>query len=409
MPKMKKTTRRGNKEGTVFQRKDGRWVGEVTIGYGADGKRISKLVYGKSQDEVIRKMNPLKQEVFDNGYIKEVVQITTERNFQTLFTEWFNTYKAPTIKSSATEENHRIKMRLHIFPAFGKLDIHSVTSERIQKFLNNKVKNKELSVDQVNRIRQLMNNFYSSKMIKKIVEENPMDEVVVAVCRDEGAEEHTKLKALRPEIRTKVFNLVMENNILKPIIITSAFTGVRPQELIALEWDNLNIEQQSIKVGKVVKRTVKFDDCGNVIERGNIIGVTKTKRSERVFNMPMIVIEALQEWRLYCEENGIVSKYVFPNTQNSERRKYAGLQSLLRRFIEKHNLESEDISLYTFRHTFATILLEQGVHPKVVSEMMGHANTKMVMDVYSHIVSQDVFKQSAKTLDKAYSELGLAV
>ena len=125
--------------------------------------------------------------------------------------------------------------------------------------------------------------------------------------------------------------------------------------------------------------------------------------------MPKIVVESLLEWKVYCKEHNIVSKYVFPNTKTGERRTYSGLRSLLERFLEKHGLQDEDITLYTFRHTFATILLEQGVHPKVVAEMMGHANTKMVMEIYSHIISQDVFKRSAQTLDKAYSELGLTI
>jgi len=406
--KRKKNTRRSNNEGSIYQRSsDKRWVGEVTVGIKVNGAPDKKRVYGKTESEVLRKMAPYRDEILKKGYRTDTSPTTKERNFQALFLEWFNTYKAPTFPSSATEENHRIKMRLHIFPVFGGFDIHMVTSARIQRFITQKVESRELSVDQVRRIKQLMNNFFSSGMIKKIIEDNPMDDVSVPVLKDEEIEEQSKFKALPPEMRTKIFKLVMSHPVLKPIITTFTFTGVRPQELIAFEWSNFDLEQQGVKVGKAVKRTVKFDDNGNVIERGDILGKTKTTKSVRTYTMPMIAVEALVEWKSYCKEHNIVSKYVFPNTRNGERRKYTGLQSLLRRFLEQHNLQDEGISLYTFRHTFATILLEQGVHPKVVAEMMGHANTKMVMEIYSHIVSQDVYKKSANALDGAYVELGL--
>ena len=407
--KVKPNTRRANNEGSIFQRSsDNLWVGAVVVGYKEDGKPNRKRVYGKTEAEVLRKMAPYRDEVLKKGYIKHSVQTTNERNFKKLFLEWFNTYKAPTIKSSRTEENHRTRMNLHIFPAFGGFDIHMVTSECIQRFLNKKVKNKELSVDSVKRLRQLMNNFFSSKMIRKIIgDDNPMDDVVVVANRDEEMDGQSNVKAMRPELRTKIFNLIMTHSLLKPIVITFTFTGPRPQELLAMEWDNIDLEQRGIEIGKAVKRTVLFDDNGNVLERGSIIGKTKTAKSKRTFNMPLIVAESLLEWKAYCKEHNIVSKYVFPNTKTGEIRTYSGLRSLLERFLAKHGLENEGITLYTFRHTFATILLEQGVHPKVVAEMMGHANTKMVMEIYSHIVSQDVYKKSANALDGAYVELGL--
>jgi len=168
---------------------------DVTIGYKPDGKRITKQVYGKTQDEVLRKVNPIKQEVFDKGYIKDTHKV--ERNFKVLLMDWFNTYKVPTLKSSATEENYRIRIKLHILPAFGDLDIFMVTSERIQRFLNNKVRNNELSVDQVRRLKQLLDNFFSHKMIKNIIgDDNPMDGVVVISERDD-AEENLALKSGR--------------------------------------------------------------------------------------------------------------------------------------------------------------------------------------------------------------------
>lgn len=74
-------------------------------------------------------------------------------------------------------------------------------------------------------------------------------------------------------------------------------------------------------------------------------------------------------------------------------RTYSGLRSQLRRFIISHGLQSEGISLYIFRHTFATMLLEARENPKIVLALMGHAKTSTTLNIYSHVVSSEVYKK----------------
>ena len=93
------------------------------------------------------------------------------------------------------------------------------------------------------------------------------------------------------------------------------------------------------------------------------------------------------------------------STEDGEMRSYSGLRSLLERFIKRHALQSEGITLYTFRHTFATILLEQRENPKIVAELMGHTKISATLDLYSHVLSSEVFEQTAKTLDNVFAGL----
>ena len=121
--------------------------------------------------------------------------------------------------------------------------------------------------------------------------------------------------------------------------------------------------------------------------------------------MPDAVVDALVEWKRYCSENEIQSKFVFPNTKDGGMRTYSGLRSSLERFKKKHGLQDENISLYTFRHTYATILLEQRENPKIVANLMGHTRVSTTLDLYSHVVDDEVYKQTAKTLDGAFANL----
>lgn len=137
------------------------------------------------------------------------------------------------------------------------------------------------------------------------------------------------------------------------------------------------------------------------------IGKTKTPECVRTITMPVIVVEALKEWRSYCDENAIVSEFVFLCAESGEMRTYSGLRSMLTRFIKRHNLQDEGISLYTFRHTFATMLLEERENPKIVAALMGHAKVSTTLDIYSHVINNSVYENTAQTLGGVYAKLCL--
>jgi site-specific recombinase XerD len=83
-------------------------------------------------------------------------------------------------------------------------------------------------------------------------------------------------------------------------------------------------------------------------------------------------------------------------------RTYSGLRSALTRFIKRHELEDEKITLYTFRHTFATMLLEQRENPKIVASLMGHVKASTTLNLYSHVVNNEVYEKTAQTLDGVF-------
>ncbi|MCL2187757.1 MAG: site-specific integrase [Defluviitaleaceae bacterium] len=395
-----KAGRRGNNEGSIYQRKDGRWAGAVITGYKTDGRPIRTTVYGKTRNEVAAKVAEKTNEVYVKGYTN--VSARDDTGFQILCKEWFDIFIAPGL-ASVTEEHRRMMMRNHLFPEFGKFDIKDVDTKRLQRFFNAKTKT-GLSADFIGKMKYLLNNFFKYAMKQNYVTSNPVEDVVVRKAGGKSSSEKSG-KALRPEIRENVMAQVMENPILKPIIITFTLTGLRPQELIALVWENINIENKSISVKQAVNRTREFDSEGNVISKGVKIGKTKTPKSVRTIVMPDAVVEALQEWKHYCKANDIHSAFVFPNTTTGEMRTYSGLRSNLERFKKRHGLQNEKISLYTFRHTYATILLEQRENPKIVANLMGHTRVSTTLDLYSHVVDDEVYKQTARTLDGAFKGL----
>jgi len=414
MPRLKeskpKVGRRGNNEGSIYQRKDGRWCGSVTVGYKTNGTPIRKDVYGKTRSEVAQKVASMTNDVFKNGYT--MVSAQKETNFEILFREWYELCKAPAL-TDVTDEKFRSMMKTHIFPAFGAFDVKDVDFKRLQRFFNKmktmKVKDRiGYSSDFIGKTKNLLNNFFKYTVKHHLLPANPMEDVDTKRA-DEGDDNDSekKVQALRPEIRKAMFEWVEIDPLLKPILIVSTFTGIRPQEMLALKWGNINFDDGILSVRKALKRVVEFDEDWNVVSRGMKIGATKTKKSVRTIVMPNIVMEALREWRQCCQQRGIQSDFVFPNTKTGGMRTYSGLRSLLQRFITKHSLQDEGITLYTLRHTFATVLLEQRENPKIVSELMGHTKVKTTLDLYSHVVDDVVYVQTAQTLDSVYNTLTL--
>jgi site-specific recombinase XerD len=129
----------------------------------------------------------------------------------------------------------------------------------------------------------------------------------------------------------------------------------------------------------------------------------KTRASIRVIKAPEIVLEALRTWKAHidsaCPGH---SEFVFC-TQTGTMRAYTGLRSAFQRFLKKHGFDKEGLNLHSFRHTFATMLLENGVNPRVVQRLMGHSDISMTLGTYSHVV-QEVYSEVADVLGDIYSD-----
>lgn len=403
----KKTSRRGNNEGSIYQRKDGRWCAQVTVGYRENGKAIFKYAYGSSRQEVAKKLSQFTNEVFENGYssfTKNDVDM-----FYPLLEDWYCTFKEPNI-SSATSEKLRNFMKNHIKPEFEKLTIQQADMFRLQRFFNGLAK-KGLCLQSIKHIKQMLNQFFEQYVLKKgFCKENPLEGIVIRSKERVDSERDTM--ALTPELRSAVFDKLETEHMLKPILTVLMLTGMRPGELIALKWRDVDWNNATISIRLAASREIEFDNDGNVKERRQVISNTKTVLSVRSFKVAESVMKCLQEWNGLQKEQELKTGINFTSadchvfcTKDGEMRSYSGLRTMLGRFLKKNNLDSYGISLYTFRHTFATMLLEERENPKIVSELMGHSKVLTTLSIYSHVISKSVYESTAKTLDRAFENI----
>jgi integrase len=326
-----------------------------------------------------------------------------------LLEEWFCTFKEPLV-SSRTAEKIRNYMKNHIKPEFYGLEVQQIDFFRMQKFLNG-IQKKGHCLETVKQIKQVLNQFYVQYIIKKgMVKKNPLDDVKIRTVERDDQEKETM--ALSPELRREVMAKVAGEPILKPILTTLLLTGIRPGELIALRWMDVDLENADVSVRLAAGREIEFDDEGNVTKRSQVISNTKTVLSVRSFKVAESVVMCLKEWLAYQLEQerktglNLTSKdcHVFC-TNKGTMRSYSGLRTMLVRFLKRNNLSDKGINLYTFRHTFATVLLEERENPKIVSELMGHAKVLTTLTIYSHVLSKTVYKNTAQTLDRVSADV----
>jgi len=334
-----KQNRRGNNEGSIYKRKDkDLWCGQAIVGHKSDGKPVRKTIYGKTRQDVARKIARQSSETFNNGYVQFAK--TTSRYFNELFYEWFTTFKAPTI-SSATKEKLLNFMNNHIFKEFGKYELQHVDLIKLQQFFNKK--SKELCDQSIKHIKQFLNQFFTYAVKKNLVNVNPVTDVQLR-AKKKTTEEQDK-KALSSEERKIIFAALEDNVILKPILLTYAFTGLRPGELIALRWKNIDFENSTIFVSRAINREIIFDENDKIISRNEIIGNTKTAKSTRAFKVPQAVMDSLKTWREHQESQELKKKIDFTSancfvftTKTGTVRKYSGVRSHLVRFLKKNRL-----------------------------------------------------------------------
>jgi len=160
-------------------------------------------------------------------------------------------------------------------------------------------------------------------------------------------------------------------------------TGMRPEEYLALQWEDINFQEKSV----TVKRTLLRKGKGG----GWYFGEPKTKQSRRSIPLPDDLLTKLKEHkRLQLEyrfsegEKYQNHNLVFATLSGSP----ISMRNLDRRHFKRilKGAKLPNIRLYDLRHTCATLLLVAGEHPKVVSERLGHANIVLTLQTYTHVL-----------------------
>lgn len=410
MQRKKKTaTRRGNHEGSIYQRKDGLWVSQISIGLKPNGKPHRKSFTGKTRAEVVAKLIPYMNK--ENGKViaaREEVRIESHMMF------WLMNYKI-TMVAPGTFESCIRRAKLHIFPVYGNFRPQDLNIDNLQPHFKMLLDKYEL--DTVKKVKYLFSDYLEYCLDRGLIDSNPLDRIKFKSIERKAKEntEGKEQKALPEELREPFLAALNTDRFFKAFCLTAMFAGLRPGEVIGLRWRDIDFTNGTLSVVRGMTVEPEFDSEGNVIARKTIIGKTKTAGSVRTNPIPKLLLQTLADWRNYRLELQVETgfsliendDFVF-GTNKGELRSYSGTKHMFDRFLKRNNLGGKGIHFYELRHTFSNTLFEQNTNPRVVQALMGHRKIETTM-IYNTVRDNKYLESAIGVFDSRYETAGDAV
>jgi integrase len=360
MPRSKKG-RRAPGEGSVFQRKDGRWVMQIWTG------SEYKQKYVKSQKEGFEKLRQAQREL-EQG----ILPTQPDQMLEQYLEYWIEEVHKPTIKLSSYVKYRKL-IRLYILPELGKIKLQKLTPQHINS-LYRKMEKRGLKPKTINSVHGLLHKALDNAVKWGYMARNVCDSVSPPRLVK------TEIQPLTMEQAHKLLEAVRGHR-LETLLTLALTTGMRRGELLALRWSDVDLEQGSIHVRRTVDHIPKY---------GYVETEPKTKNAQRLIMLPAFVVDTLkqhrmeqQEQRLKAGDNWQDLNLVFTGLHGN----YLNPRYLPKMF-SKVLMEAglPHIRFHDLRHSAATILLSMGVQLKVVQEILGHSTIVMTADIYSHVL-----------------------
>jgi integrase len=183
-----------------------------------------------------------------------------------------------------------------------------------------------------------------------------------------------EITPLTPEQVGKLLAAAKDDR-LEALYVLAIGSGMRLGELFGLQWRNVNLNAGTCSV------------CHSLTELGGKLTLSepKTAKGRRLVTLPRRVIDALIDHRKKMVALGFAGvPFVFCNSVGGPLRRSHFHRNEFKPLLKRAGLP--DIRFHDLRHTSATLLLAQGVHPKVVQERLGHSQISVTLDTYSHVL-----------------------
>ena len=279
-------------------------------------------------------------------------------------------------------------IRVHALPNIGRLPLAKVTPDRLQKLYANRLEAGQ-SAASVRQLHAVLHRAFRQAVRWGVVARNVADLVTPPRVK------RREMQALSPE-QSRVFLTASHGDRLEALFVLAISTGMRQGELLGLRWRDVDLDAGLLAVRGSLSRTPD----------GLTIAEPKTARSRRQIELTATAIEALRrhrasqaEARLKLGASWADMDLVFTNEIGG----YLSESHMRRRsfwpLLERADLPR--IRFHELRHTAATLMLGRGINPKIVSEMLGHAQISVTLDLYSH-VTPTMQREAAEALDAVF-------
>lgn len=343
----------------IYKRKDGRWEGrQLKI----DGKY--QYFYGKSYREVKDSMKSYQEN--GNKIKKEVKALVSASS---LFELWLDSDLVKRVKPSTYESYYHCVTK-YIIPFYTSCNYYQLTEDTVSEFV--KFMNDDNSISQSYK-RKILAVYKTA--LKEILKNNPDSIKLLNYIKFPKTEQN----------EVQVFTMKEQCLIEKAVlgcpdkrtlgIILCFYSGIRLGELCALKWCDFDFENGTLFINRTVSRTKNFSDDDN--KTLLLIGTPKSRTSSRKIPLPSFLIPLFKE---YYQRSGKETCYFMTGSEIPIDPR--AFQKLYKKILIKAGVP--DRKFHAIRHTFATRALELNVDIKTISDILGHSNVSITMNIYAH-------------------------
>lgn len=370
--------------GSIEHRGNDSWRLIVSLGKDRHNKYIKKqkTVKAKNKTEARHKLAAFVMEIESGEYIDP-----SKMTFESFISEWKSKYAKKHL-AAKTLENYMYTLNNYLIPEFGHVRLDEMKTIHIVNYLHSLEhegsrkddKQGSLSASSILYHYRVLRNVFSRAVEWGVVKSNPLEKVT----RPKVSQERTNVYT-QEEVH-QLFQLLQGEPIHQQLIVTLALTsGLRRGELLGLQWEDIDLNTGTIEVQHSLQ---------HITGEGFQLKTTKTKSSVRSVVIPAFVVDQLKTYRhkknkerLQAAESWEGGKYYYVFCTQFGKPLYPTVPGTWwRRFIKRKGFKY--IRFHDLRHTAATLLINQGVHAKVIAERLGHADIKTTMNVYGQYIQQ---------------------
>ncbi|HDV0866330.1 TPA: site-specific integrase [Enterococcus faecalis] len=321
----------------------------------------------RTQKEAKLALAQLQLEIENGSFIKQDYS-----RFKDVYELWYAQYVNSVKKSTAQRVKYYFVKQ--ILPIFGELKLNKITPTFCQNAVN-----KWFSTSRsCSALKIYTSKVFGFAINQHLITDNPMNRIIIP-RKQRTTQKLKEQKFLDKEQLNELLSIIQSNETYQSFVMFRllAFTGIRKGELLALVWEDINLQEETLSINKSVSSLID----------GPIITSTKTIASERKISIDPQTLDYLKIWKLKQRKlllsRGIRVKsndrqLIFSNQKNEIL-----YHNYLKEILDKY--PEYQITVHSFRHTHSSLLFEAGASIKQVQERLGHADIKTTLDIYTHV------------------------
>lgn len=373
-------------KGHIRQRSKDTWAIVIYLGTEQGKKRQKWYTVHGSKKDAERELRRLLHEM-DTGAFVEPSKLTVGE----YLTQWLEYVKMQV--SGPTYDRYEAIVRLHLTPRLGKIPLHKLSPLQIQKAYaqmmadGNHHKAGGVSPRTAATHHRVLHRALDQAVKWQLLSRNPAENV------EPPRYQRREMRVLDEEGVRELLDAARESQVYLPILL-AVTTGMRSGEILALRWEDIDLASGTA----TIRRTMAQG-------RGLYFKEPKTAKSRRLVRLPGITVEALKEAHRNQAQHKLLLGASYKQNDLVCCQPDGGPiwpSNLREGFHRVLGRIGKSMRFHDLRHTHATLLLRQGVNPKIVSERLGHSNIGLTLDTYSHVLP-DMQEEVVRKLDETFT------